>query len=221
MDTERRFFAIEGLTVETREGKAPVIRGHAAVFGQLSEDLGGFREQIAPGAFASAIDGTDDVRALFNHDSNYILGRNRSKTLRLKEDARGLAIEIDAPDTQTIRDLVLAPIERGDVSQMSFGFSVRPERTGLGQGRRGPGDPHAEEPALFDVSPVVFPAYPQTDVGLRELRAWSDSQVIIRARHPDEALPRPRTAGARPNPISRRGGGSRQGAGASALPERN
>jgi HK97 family phage prohead protease len=181
MDTERRFFAIEGLTVETREGKAPVIRGHAAVFGQLSEDLGGFREQIAPGAFASAIDGTDDVRALFNHDSNYILGRNRSKTLRLKEDARGLAIEIDAPDTQTIRDLVLAPIERGDVSQMSFGFSVRPNGQDWAKDDEGRVIRTLKSLRTFDVSPVVFPAYPQTDVGLRELRAWSDSQVIIPA----------------------------------------
>jgi len=176
MDLERRFFAIEGLTVETREGsKNPVIRGHAAVFNQLSEDLGGFREQIAPGAFASAIDGSDDVRALFNHDSNFILGRNRAKTLRLKEDSRGLAIEIDAPDTQTIRDLVLSPIERGDVSQMSFGFSVRPNGQDWAKDDEGRVIRTLKSLRTFDVSPVVFPAYPQTDVGLRELRNWTEA----------------------------------------------
>lgn len=177
MDLERRHFAVEGLTVEHRgEGKPAVIRGHAAVFGQLSEDLGGFREQIAPGAFASAVDGTDDVRALFNHDPNFILGRNRSKTLRLKEDSRGLAIEVDAPDTQTIRDLVLAPIERGDVSQMSFGFSVRPNGQDWAKDDEGRVIRTLKALRTFDVSPVVFPAYPQTDVGVRELRAFMAAQ---------------------------------------------
>jgi HK97 family phage prohead protease len=185
MDLERRHFVVEGLTVELRAGdgdaKTPVIRGHAAVFGQLSEDLGGFREQIAPGAFATAIDGTDDVRALFNHDANFILGRNRSKTLRLKEDARGLAIEIDVPDTQTIRDLVVAPIERGDVSQMSFGFSVRPNGQDWAKDDEGRVIRTLKSLRTFDVSPVVFPAYPQTDVGVRELRAWTDAQSQAQA----------------------------------------
>lgn len=191
MEIERRVFAIEGLTVERRAaGEAPKIRGHAAVFGQLSEDLGGFREQIAPGAFATAIE-QDDVRALFNHDPNFILGRNRSKTLRMSEDSRGLAIEIDAPDTQTIRDLVLAPIERGDVSQMSFGFSLRPNGQDWAKNDDGQVVRTLKNLRLFDVSPVVFPAYPQTDVAMRDLRAWSATQTpqapatpmnLIRAR---------------------------------------
>jgi hypothetical protein len=193
MDLERRFFAIEGLTVETREGKAPLIRGHAAVFGQLSEDLGGFREQIAPGAFESAVAGDDDVRALFNHDPNFILGRNRSKTLRLKEDSRGLAIEIDAPETDTIRDLVLAPIARGDVSQMSFGFTVRPNGQDWAKDDEGRVIRTLKSLRTFDVSPVVFPAYLGTDVSMREvavreLRAWTATlkpavpMNLIRAR---------------------------------------
>jgi len=187
MDLERRFFALEGLTIERRDAEPARIRGHAAVFGQLSEDLGGFREQIAPGAFADAIAG-DDVRALFNHDPNFILGRNRAKTLRMKEDTRGLAIEIDAPDTQTIRDLVLAPIERGDVTQMSFGFSVRPNGQDWAKDDEGRVIRTLKSLRLFDVSPVVFPAYPQTDVAVRELRAWTQALVpavpmkLIRAR---------------------------------------
>lgn len=176
MDIERRFFALEGVSIERRDGQPPKLRGHAAVFGQLSEDLGGFREQIAAGAFATAIE-TDDVRALFNHDPNFILGRNRSKTLRLSEDARGLAIECDMPDTQTIRDLVLAPIERGDVSQMSFGFSVRPNGQDWAKNDDGQTVRTLKNLRLFDVSPVVFPAYPQTDVAVRELRAWSEIQA--------------------------------------------
>jgi len=193
MDIERRFFALEGVTIERRDGEPTKIRGHAAVFDQLSEDLGGFREQVAPGAFAAAIE-TDDVRALFNHDPNFILGRNRSKTLRMKEDSRGLAIEIDAPDTQTIRDLVLAPIERGDVSQMSFGFTVRPNGQDWAKNDAGQTIRTLKSLRLFDVSPVVFPAYPQTDVAVRELRAWSDSLTprvamnLVRARQQQARL---------------------------------
>ena len=94
-DIERRVFSVEGIKIEKREKSGGLLKGHAAVFNQLSEDLGGFREQVAPGAFIEALE-KDDVRALFNHDPNFILGRNRSKTLRLSEDTRGLAFEIDS-----------------------------------------------------------------------------------------------------------------------------
>lgn len=184
MEIERRVFAIEGLKIERRDGKPPVVRGHAAVFNQLSEDLGGFREQIAPGAFAEAIE-KDDIRALFNHDANVILGRNRAGTLRLAEDTRGLAIEIDAPDTGLVRDMVLSPIERGDVSQMSFGFQVRPGGQDWAKDDEGRVVRTVKRVRLFDVSPVVFPAYPQTDVAVRALRGFMTMAVpmnLVRAR---------------------------------------
>lgn len=171
MDIERRAFTAEVISIEMREGKPPVLLGHAAVFNALSEDLGGFREQIVPGAFSDAIQ-TDDVRALFNHDPNFVLGRNRSKTLKLSEDARGLAIEIQLPDTQTVRDLVMAPIERGDVSQMSFGFSVRPGGQDWAKDDEGRVIRTLKKLRLFDVSPVTYAAYPQTDVAVRELRSF-------------------------------------------------
>lgn len=173
MEIERRSFGVEGLSVERRDAKPPVIRGHAAVFNSVSEDLGGFREQIMPGTFAEAIQ-RDDVRALFNHDPNIILGRTGPGTLRLREDARGLAIEIDAPETDYVRDLVLAPIERGDVSQMSFGFSVKPGGQDWAKDDEGRVIRTLKKVRLFDVSPVTFPAYPATDVGLRELRSFLD-----------------------------------------------
>ncbi|MGD9879016.1 MAG: HK97 family phage prohead protease [Hyphomicrobiaceae bacterium] len=173
-DTERRAFTADVLKIEARaEGKRTLV-GHAAVFNQLSEDLGGFREQITPGAFIEAIE-KDDVRALFNHDPNFVLGRNRSKTLELTEDARGLAIEIDLPDTPTIRDLVVAPIERGDVSQMSFAFSVRPGGQDWAKDDEGRVIRTLKKLRLFDVSPVTYPAYPQTDVAARALEEWRKS----------------------------------------------
>lgn len=184
-DLERRHFVCDALQIETRAGKdgkeTPVIRGHAAVFNQLSEDLGGFREQIAPGAFTEAIK-TDDVRALWNHNPDFVLARNMSGTLQLSEDTRGLAIEIDPPDTQWARDLLVS-IKRGDVNQMSFGFSVRPNGQNWAKDDTGTVVRTLTRVRLFDVSPVTYPAYPQTDVAARCLRSWADSQGL-----PPEAL---------------------------------
>ena len=164
--TERRAFGTE-LRVAKRADGVPMIAGHAAVFNRLSEDLGWFREKVAPGAFAETIE-ADDVRALWDHDSRLVLGRNRAGTLRLSEDATGLAVEIDPPDTQTARDL-LTLIERGDISQMSFAFQVVDAgwETVAGEEIR-----TLRKVKLFDVSPVAFPAYPDTDVALRSLAAW-------------------------------------------------
>lgn len=176
MEMERRTIPLE-VRVERRADGQAVIRGHAAVFGQLSEDLGGFREQILPGAFADAIQ-TDDVRALFNHDANFVLGRNRSSTLTMSEDARGLAIEINPPDTQLVRDLVLTPMERGDITQMSFAFSVRPGGQDWAKDDSGQVVRTLKRVRLYDVSPVTYPAYPQTDVSVaqRDMRsAFADA----------------------------------------------
>lgn len=174
-DREIRSFTLDQIKIEQREDGKRLIRGHAAVFNQLSEDLGGFREQIAPGAFADAIK-TDDVRALFNHNADLILGRNLAGTLKLAEDARGLAIELDPPDTQAGRDLIIS-MERGDVTQMSFGFSVRPNGQNWGKDDSGQVVRTITRVRLYDVSPVVYPAYPQTDVAVRELRNWQETQT--------------------------------------------
>jgi hypothetical protein len=139
------------------------ITGYAAVFNALSEDLGWFREKIAPGAFAESLRRGDDVRALVNHDANLVLGRSASGTLRMSEDATGLLVEIDPPDTQVARDLVVS-MERGDITQMSFGFYT--ERQEWDETK----DPIVRtllQVRLFDVSVVTYPAYPQTDVSVR------------------------------------------------------
>jgi HK97 family phage prohead protease len=218
---ERRVVAIVGdLRVERRAaadgaGSPPRIVGHAAVFDRWAvlyeDDHYLIREVVRPGAYRHAIGEKQDVRSLFNHDSNFVLGRTVSGTLRLAEDAAGLWTETDPPDTPTIRDLVLAPIARGDVSGMSFAFTVRAsgqttttEKDGVtvvdtGGDRttfRREGDRYVHERELlavdlYDVSPVTYPAYEQTDVALRSLaglREWRSTHQEARGRRPRLAL---------------------------------
>lgn len=174
-DIERRFLAKE-VRLDT-SGGAPKIRGYAAVFNTLSEDLGGFREQIATGAFTDAL-GSSDVRALINHDPNHVLGRSTSGTLTMREDATGLAVEIVPPDTQSARDLVEL-MKRGDVSQMSFAFTVGKEDQQWTRDGSGPWLRTIKKVArLFDVSVVTYPAYPATSAAVRaleEVRAADES----------------------------------------------
>lgn len=138
------------------------FRGYAAVFNALSEDLGGFVEQIARGAFAKTIQEAD-VRALWNHDPNFVLGRNKAGTLRMWEDTHGLGYEVDAPDTQAARDLAVS-MERGDVDQSSFGFSTVADDWNLTE--RDYPLRTLLEVRLFDVSPVTFPAYEAASSGV-------------------------------------------------------
>lgn len=173
---ERRTFALDSCKIEQRSetGQAKII-GHAAVFDQLSENLGGFRELIKPGAFTQALQ-EDDVRALFNHNPDYILGRNKAGTLILSEDGRGLTVEINPPDTHTAND-VLKSIQRGDISQMSFGFRVRAGGEQWTEDENGETVRTLTDLKLFDVSPVTFPAYLQTDVAVRSLSDYRASQT--------------------------------------------
>jgi HK97 family phage prohead protease len=159
-------------------GDVPRIRGHAAVFNQTSEPLGYFRERILPGAFKASIGpGGDDIRALVNHDSSFVLGRNRSGSLDLREDAFGLLVEISPPNTGRVRDLITS-IERGDISQMSFGFDTLTDDWSIENGET---IRTLKRVRLHDVSPVTFPAYPGTDVNVRSLEAiWEDGQRRLR-----------------------------------------
>lgn len=162
--------------IETRDDGTHKLRGMAAVFDILSENLGGFREKIDPGAFDDVMD--QDVRALFNHNDNIILGRTKADTLAISVNSVGLAYDIDLPDTQPARDLVVS-IGRGDVDQSSFGFLVEDDVwTEDDEGRVV--RTIKKFKTLFDVSPVVFPAYPDTTVATRKLNeyhAQHDDQI--------------------------------------------
>ena len=162
----RNFRATELRTIIDDKGLRHIV-GYAAIFNTLSEDLGGFREKIDPGAFKKTIK-SDDIRALKNHNADYVIARSKSGTLALVEDKHGLKIDADPPDAQWAKDLMTS-IDRGDIDQMSFGFRTISDkwetkdeeeiRTLL-------------EVKLFDVSTVTFPAYPDTEVGLRSLEEY-------------------------------------------------
>jgi HK97 family phage prohead protease len=141
--------------------------GYAAKFDTRSHDLGGFVETIRSGAFGRAIREGQDVRALINHDPGLILGRTASGTLKLAEDSTGLHYEVDAPDTSYARDLSES-MQRGDVTQSSFGFRVRQDdwqKEGRGRLRT------LLDVDLTDVSPVTYPAYEDTESGVTAARA--------------------------------------------------
>jgi len=166
MTKERRSFSFEIKSDETEERK---MSGHAAVFNEVTEIGGWFREQIEPGAFKASAK-KDDVRALFNHDENYVLGRSTSGTLKMKEDDKGLKVDIFPPDTQFARDLAVS-IERGDISQMSFAFQVLEEEWIRGEEKE-LDLRKIKKVRLYDVSPVTFPAYEGTDIAIRSHEAW-------------------------------------------------
>lgn len=168
---ERRYLPIEDLEVRAEGDKAPEIHGYAIRYGVWSQDLGGFRERILPGAARKTI-GEADIRALFNHNPDYVLGRNKAGTLDLSEDDRGLRNVIRPPETQTIRDLVLEPMRRGDITQQSFGFrTVRDEWREPADATRKDGlwERDVIELQLFDVSVVTFPAFTQAAAHVRSL----------------------------------------------------
>lgn len=153
---------------DTEDGKL-LFRGHAAVFDEWTEIpsfFGGtFMESIRRGAFRKPISSGADVRFLINHDG-LPLARTASGTMKLKEDSRGLLVDAELAPTQLGRDLSVL-VERGDISQMSFGFTVGKheieEDEESGVVRR----TITEIGQLFDVSPVTFPAYEGTDASMR------------------------------------------------------
>lgn len=170
---ERRTYDLDNLEIVTREDEPEKIVGHAAVFNSISGN-GWFREQVAPGAFKESIK-NDDIRALFNHDKNYVLGRNKSGTLELREDKQGLLTTIVPPESGIVRDLVLDPIRRKDITGMSIGFEIITEERTKGEGNE-PDLFTIKEAKLWDVSPVTFPFYEQTDVSLRSRETWRQEQ---------------------------------------------
>lgn len=140
------------------------IEGYFSVFNSDYELWPGATESIAPGAFSETL--SDDVRALIDHESHLVLGRNKAGTLELKEDSRGLwgRIKINQADQDAMN--LYERVKRGDVDQCSFGFQILEEDTNWKES----GDVHwtIRKVRLFEVSVVTFPAYEETSVSARK-----------------------------------------------------
>jgi HK97 family phage prohead protease len=148
------------------------IEGYAAKFGKKSEDLGGFREVLNKGCFTRTLSLGADVRMLVDHDPSKILGRTKAGTLKLTEDGIGLRFSCTLPDTTVARD-VYTSIQRGDITQCSFGFycvdeDMEEDKTTGGLLR------YVNDVDLFDCSVVTYPAYTDTEVNARSL--WPEGK---------------------------------------------
>lgn len=164
MRTKDKHIRSTGIDLQTRsEESEKVIEGYFVVFNTETELFPGAFEEIAPGAFDNTMN--NDVRALINHDTAYVLGRTKSGTLQLKVDSKGLwgSIKINENDTDAMN--LYERVKRGDVDQCSFGFNILKEDTDY----RDDGTIKwtIREIDLHEVSVVTFPAYGDTSVQAR------------------------------------------------------
>lgn len=162
----RRSFATDFRAEARSDEGLPHLIGHASVFGVLSEDLGGWKERVWPGAFEGLLS-DDGIYSLWNHNPDFIIAAVADGSLTLSEDATGLLSDSKPMNTQTIRDLVITPMQQGKIRKMSCAFDV------------GTADWSVEDSwevrnirkfsRLYDTSPVTYPAFPQTDISARTL----------------------------------------------------
>lgn len=157
---------------KTREdGEEKRIEGYFAVFNSNYQIWNDWSESVAPGAFSDTLG--DDIRCLIDHETMYVLGRNKAGTLELREDSHGLwgSVLIN-PNDSAAMDLY-ARVQRGDVNQCSFGFDILDEETEY----RDDGSVHwtIKKVKLYEVSCVTFPAYAETSIQARK----NDYQKIV------------------------------------------
>jgi HK97 family phage prohead protease len=166
-----RYFGDAELRVVDGPAGRPRIVGYAAIYNSLSHDLGGFREKIAPGAFSEAMNPNNEVLALMFHDPSRILGRRSAGTLNLREDPKGLYVEIDPPNTAIGNDAI-ENVRRKDINGMSFRF---PRGAKDSWGREGSENVRTlHKCGLMEVTLTPIPAYPGTSASLRAL--WGDDE---------------------------------------------
>lgn len=165
MDRETRQMRSIASKFETRESEDGLsIEGYFSVFNSTYELWPGATESVAPGAFANTLGW--DIRALIDHETRLVLGRNKSGTLELREDSHGLwgHVKINPNDQDAVN--LYERVKRGDVDQCSFGFDIVKEDTEV----RDDGSVHwtIREVKLYEVSVVTFPAYTETSVSARK-----------------------------------------------------
>lgn len=162
------------------------IEGYFAVFGRETELWPGAFEEIAPGAFDETLG--NDIRALINHDTTLVLGRNKASTLELKSDSYGLwgRIKINPNDSDAVN--VHERVKRGDVDQCSFGFNILAEETDWRED--GTVKWTVTKIDLHEVSVCTFPAYEETGVQARkkEVDQYKQRQLEQRKKNLKERL---------------------------------
>lgn len=163
-----------------QNGTDLILTGYAALFNSKSKDLGGFVEEIAPGAFTRSLKDNADVKATFNHDANMILGRTKSGTLTLEQDERGLKWRCMLDPEQRMHRDLHASVKRGDIDECSFAFTVTKDNQEWRAEQVGENDWQAVrrlvDVDLIDVSAVTYPAYNGTSVDARCL--FPDGEVV-------------------------------------------
>jgi hypothetical protein len=179
-------FDFDSLEIRSDDKGQKVIQGHGAVYDKLSLDLGGFREKFLPGSLADTIK-SDDIRSLRDHNPTFILGRNKSGTLTLEEDQKGILYRVIPGNQSYTRDLIES-IERRDVTGGSIIFKVDGKDAqrwfvdgeevemlsafmAMWDEKKHNIERHIVSARMADIGPVTFPAYPQTDVNIRSLMA--------------------------------------------------
>ncbi|MCW3778506.1 HK97 family phage prohead protease [Levilactobacillus namurensis] len=160
----------------TDDGQDLTVSGHASVFSSPTDIGGAFLEQIAPGAFSKTLAENSDIRCLYNHNWDNILGRTKSGTLELEEDEQGLAFTVTLPNTSVARDLAVS-MTRGDVDKCSFGFVPTAEEWDF---------TNADYPTrtitavdLYEVSIVTIPAYDDTDAQLNRSKLGQEKMISL------------------------------------------
>jgi len=179
-DREVRVLSLEGLEIRHsgRPNEGFTLRGYAAVHGQTSHDLGGFREQIAPGAFDEVLATNPDVHLTWDHDTRYVAARTKNNTLHLTSDDTGLLIDAQVGNYSWAKDLRTA-LERGDINQGSFAFTVADggdEFTTDDDGNVMRTIHTVEN--LYDVTVTAQGAYPQTSMAAMRSLAKATGRPI-------------------------------------------
>lgn len=167
---EQRFIEWEGVEVRTEKRADGVnlrsVRGYAAMFNKLSLDMGGYRERIKPGAFASTVG--NDIVALWSHNPDIPLARVSNETLKLAEDEKGLRFEFSLGN-DAWADFAFEKIQRRDVKGMSFGFRWLPDGYDWERDEKKSLIRNLLKLDLVEISPTAFPAYPATSVAARNI----------------------------------------------------
>lgn len=180
---ERQIRSMSSKFTTREDGEDLVIEGYFAVFNTNYELWPGATESVAPGAFSNTLGG--DVRALIDHETRLVLGRNKAGTLELREDAHGLwgKVKVNPNDSDAMN--LYERVKRGDVDQCSFGFDILNQETEY----REDGSVHwtIREVKLYEVSVCTFPAYEETSVSARkkdleeikkkQTELWKDQQL--------------------------------------------